>query len=73
MKLVELVPGSKTYPAAISRLAASLSGPMDKGVVYAKDTVNIIGNRIGCNWMLSGLHKTANAGLSMETVDWLMS
>jgi len=73
MKLVELVPGSKTDPAAISRLAAFLSGPMNKGVVYAKDTVNFIGNRIGCNWILSGLHKAANAGLSMETVDALMS
>ena len=73
MKLVELVPGSKTDPAAISRLADFLSGPMSKGVVYAKDTVNFIGNRIGCNWMLSGLHKAANAGLSMETVDALMS
>ena len=73
MKLVELVPGSKTDSSAISRLADFLSGPMGKGVVYAKDTVNFIGNRIGCNWMLSGLHKAANAGLSMETVDALMS
>ncbi len=73
MKLVELVPGSKTDPSAITRLADYLSGPMGKGVVYAKDTVNFIGNRIGCNWMLSGLHKAAYSGLSMETVDALMS
>ncbi len=73
MKLVELVPGSNTNPAAISRLAGFLSGPMGKGVVYAKDTVNFIGNRIGCNWMLSGLHKAAESGLTMETVDALMS
>lgn len=73
MKLVELVPGSKTDPSAISRLAEFLSGPMGKGVVYAKDTVNFIGNRIGCNWMLSGLHKASQSGLSMEAVDALMS
>ena len=73
MKLVELVPGSKTNPAVISRLAEFMSGPFGKGVVYAKDTVNFIGNRIGCNWMLSGLHKAADSGLTMETVDALMS
>jgi len=73
MKLVELVPGSKTDPAVIARLAAFLSGPFGKGVVYAKDTVNFIGNRIGCDWMLAGLHKAADSGLSMETVDALMS
>ncbi len=73
MKLVELVPGSKTDPAITKRLAEFLSGPLDKGVVYAKDTVNFIGNRIGCNWMLSGLHKAANSDLPMETVDALMS
>ena len=73
MKLVELVPGSKTDSAVIARLAAFLSGPFGKGVVYAKDTVNFIGNRIGCDWMLAGLHKAADSGLSMETVDALMS
>lgn len=73
MRLVELVPGSKTDSAIIAKLAAFLSGPLGKGVVYAKDTVNFIGNRIGCNWMLSGLHKGAESGLTMETVDALMS
>ena len=73
MKLVELIPGSKTDPAVIDRLSDFLSGPLAKGVVNAKDTVNFIGNRIGCNWMLSGLHKAADSRLSMETVDALMS
>ncbi len=44
-------------------------------MVHAKDTVNFIGNRIGCFWMLSGLHKSKTAladGLSMERVDALM-
>jgi 3-hydroxyacyl-CoA dehydrogenase len=45
-------------------------------VVHAKDTVNFIGNRIGCFWMLSGLHK-AHAGLaeglSMEQIDALLA
>jgi len=73
MKLVELVPGSQTSNDAIEKLTAFLSGPLNKGVVHAKDTVNFIGNRIGCNWMLSGLHSAADSGLSIETVDALMS
>lgn len=73
MKLVELVPGSKTDPQVITRLAQFFDGPMGKGTVYAKDTVNFIANRIGCHWMLAGLHKAASADLTLETVDALMS
>lgn len=73
MKLVELVPGNHTDPSVIQRLAEFLSGPMDKGVVYAKDTVNFIGNRIGCDWMLCGLQKASESGLTIETIDALMS
>ncbi|OED40636.1 hypothetical protein AB833_11225 [Chromatiales bacterium (ex Bugula neritina AB1)] len=74
MKLVELVPGADTQQQVMDRLTNFLSGPLGKGVVHAKDTVNFIGNRIGCFWMLAGLHKAAKAqGISMETIDALMS
>ena len=77
MKLVELVPGEQTRPQVIDSLAGFLGNTLNKGVVYAKDTVNFIGNRIGCMWMLSGLHIAENAmqedGLNIETVDALMS
>ncbi len=73
MKLVELVPGSKTSSQTTRRLADFLDNTLEKGTVYAKDTVNFIGNRIGCFWMLAGLHKAADSGLSVETVDALMS
>ncbi len=77
MKLVELVPGEDTRPAVIETLADFLGNTLGKGVVYAKDTVNFIGNRIGCMWMLAGLHVAENAmqhdGLDIETVDALMS
>ena len=75
MKLVELVPGEHTRPETIESLAAFLGGPLGKGVVHAKDTVNFIGNRIGCLWMLAGLHLAERAiredGLTIETVDAL--
>ena len=76
MRLLELVPGEDTDPAVIETLAAFCGGVLGKGVVYAKDTVNFIGNRIGCFWMLMGLHEAERAldeGLSMETIDALMS
>lgn len=76
MRLMELVPGEDTDPAVIDSLAAFCGGVLGKGVVFAKDTVNFIGNRIGCFWMLMGLHQAQQAledGLSMETIDALMS
>lgn len=77
MKLVELVPGEDTRPEVITTLAAFLGDTLGKGVVYAKDTVNFIGNRIGCMWMLAGLHVAEDAmrndGIDIETVDALMS
>jgi len=73
MKLMELVPGEETDPTVIEGLAKFCSETLGKGVVHAKDTVNFIGNRIGCFFMLSGLHKAAASDLDMETVDALMS
>ncbi len=77
MKLVELVPGARTRPDVLPTLADFLGNTLGKGVVYAKDTVNFIGNRIGCMWMLAGLHIAEDAmkkdGLNIETVDALMS
>jgi len=76
MRLLELVPGEETAPDIIEALSGFCGGVLGKGVVHAKDTVNFIGNRIGCYWMLMGLHQAREAldgGLSMETVDSLMS
>jgi 3-hydroxyacyl-CoA dehydrogenase len=76
MKLVELVPGAEARPEVAQTLERFLADRLGKGVVHAKDTVNFIGNRIGCFWMLSGLHK-AHAGLaeglSMERIDALLA
>jgi 3-hydroxyacyl-CoA dehydrogenase len=77
MKLLEVVPGEDTTPDVVAAMAAFGADKLGKGVVHAKDTVNFIGNRIGCFWMLSGLHKARKArlesGLSMETIDAAMS
>jgi 3-hydroxyacyl-CoA dehydrogenase len=75
MRLMELVPDTDTTPDAVAALAEFCGQRLGKGVVHAKDTVNFIGNRIGCYWMLAGLHKARaalNQGLSMEMVDAVM-
>ena len=76
MRLLEVVPGEDTDPEVIESLASFARDKLGKGVVYAKDTVNFIGNRIGCFWMLAGLHKGGEAqqqGISVEKIDALMS
>jgi len=76
MRLMELVPDTDTTDDVIDVLAGFCGGVLGKGVVHAKDTVNFIGNRIGCFWMLMGLHRAKEAlddGLAMETIDALMS
>ena len=76
MRLLELVPGEDTDAEVTATLADFCTNTLNKGVVYAKDTVNFIGNRIGCFWVLSGLHRgiaAQQAGLRMETIDALLS
>ena len=72
MKLFELVPGADTADDVIATLASFAADKLDKGVVYAKDTPNFIGNRVGCFLLLSGLHKAKPflaEGMTQETID----
>lgn len=76
MRLLELVPGADTDAEVITALSGFCRDVLGKGVVNAKDTVNFIGNRIGCYWMLKGLHEAGEAlkqGMTMEQVDAQMS
>ena len=61
MRLLELIAGTQTDPEVIDTLRDYCGKTLGKGVVNAKDTVNFIGNRIGCFWMLAGLHKARAA------------
>ncbi len=76
MKLFELVPGARTTPDVIEAFADFGAAKLGKGVVHAKDTVNFIGNRIGCFFMLSGLHRAKPFladGMTQETVDAVLA
>jgi len=71
MHLAELIPCAQTDPEVLAGLESFLVTTLGKGVVYAKDTPNFIGNRIGVFSILSTLHHTAAFGLGFDEVDAL--
>ena len=71
MHLAELIPCAKTDREVLEGLETFLVTTLGKGVVYAKDTPNFIGNRIGVFSILSTLHHTAQFGLGFDEVDAL--
>ena len=71
MHLAELIPCAKTDAEVLEGLETFLVTTLGKGVVYAKDTPNFIGNRIGVFSILATIHHTAAAGLGFDEVDAL--
>ena len=71
MHLAELIPAKGTDQAVLEGLESFLVTQLGKGVVYAKDTPNFIGNRIGVFSILSTIHHTAQFGLGFDEVDGL--
>lgn len=69
MRLLEVVPGVETNPAAITDFVAIAENRLGKGVVMGKDTVNFIANRIGVHGMMLTLHKSIELGYSVAEVD----
>ncbi|WP_257386915.1 3-hydroxyacyl-CoA dehydrogenase/enoyl-CoA hydratase family protein [Tahibacter caeni] len=71
MHLVELIPNRYTDADILGGLEAFLTSTVGKGVVYAKDTPNFIGNRIGVFSILATMHHTEKFGLGFDAVDAL--
>lgn len=71
MHLVELIPNRSTDAEILAGLEAFLTTTVGKGVVYAKDTPNFIGNRIGVFSILATMHHTEKFGLGFDAVDAL--
>ena len=69
MHLAELIPARGTDKAVLRGLEGFLTSTLGKGVVYAKDTPNFIGNRIGVFSILATAHHTAESGLGFDEVD----
>lgn len=71
MHLVELIPNKATDAGVLEDLEAFLTSTLGKGVVYARDTPNFIGNRIGVFSMLAAMHHTTAFGLGFDVADAL--
>jgi 3-hydroxyacyl-CoA dehydrogenase len=71
MHLVELIPCASTDAAVLQGLEAFLTTTLGKGVVFARDTPNFIGNRIGVFSMLATMYHTDQFKLGYDVVDAL--
>ncbi len=71
MHLAELIPARTTDPSVLASLEGFLVTTLGKGVVYARDTPNFIGNRIGVFSILATAHHTEQSGLGFDEVDAL--
>lgn len=69
MKLLELVNGPETSAETTRRIEHFGREVLGKGIVFAKDTPNFIGNRIGTHAMLFGIHQMLEDGLAPEDLD----
>ena len=69
MHLAELIPARDTDKAVLEGLETFLTTQLGKGVVYARDTPNFIGNRIGVFSILATAHHTAEFKLGFDEVD----
>ena len=71
MRLLELIPTPETDRAAIDAVAQFGDLHLGKGVVFAKDTPNFIGNRIGTFSVLNVMRLMQEMDLTIEEVDAL--
>ena len=71
MRLLELIPTPDADPALIETVAHFCDVQLGKGVVFAKDTPNFIGNRIGTFSVLNVMRLMQEMDLTIEEVDAL--
>ena len=69
MKLLELVAGVDTSADAKARVERFGRELLGKGIVWANDTPNFIGNRIGLQSLMTTIHLMLERGLAPEDVD----
>jgi 3-hydroxyacyl-CoA dehydrogenase len=71
MKLLEIIPGEETLPATLEFMADFGERILGKGIVWAKDTPNFVGNRIGVQAMVKVMQLMPEEGISIAEVDAL--
>ena len=72
MKLLEIIPGKDTNPAVTQRVADLGRDFLGKGIVFAKNTPNFIGNRIGAYGMMYTVNRMIEDGLTIAQVDAIL-
>ncbi|MGE0172277.1 MAG: 3-hydroxyacyl-CoA dehydrogenase/enoyl-CoA hydratase family protein [Oligoflexales bacterium] len=71
MKLVEIIPHDMVDMKIVLGLTQWISETLGKGIVFANDTINFVGNRIGVFAIQSVLKHMEEFDLNIETVDEL--
>ena len=71
MKLLEIIPGEETLPETLEFMADFAERILGKGIVWAKDTPNFVGNRIGVQGMVNVMQLMLAEGISIPEVDAL--
>jgi len=71
MKLLEIIPGEETLPEVLEFMADYGERILGKGIVWAKDTPNFVGNRIGVQGMVKAIQMMVANGLTIPEVDAL--
>jgi 3-hydroxyacyl-CoA dehydrogenase len=69
MHLFEIIPGKETKKDILKFISEFAEKTLGKGVVWAKDTPNFIGNRIGVYSMVSSMQIMEQMGMSIPEVD----
>ena len=69
MHLLELIPGEETLPEVLDFVANYGEVMLGKGIVWAKDTPNFIGNRIGIHGIGKAMQIMLEDGLTIPEVD----
>ena len=71
MKLLEIIPGEETLPEVLEFMADYGERVLGKGIVWAKDTPNFVGNRIGVHGMVKTIQLMQTENVTIPEVDAL--
>ncbi|MEX1299368.1 MAG: 3-hydroxyacyl-CoA dehydrogenase NAD-binding domain-containing protein [Desulfotignum sp.] len=69
MHLLELIPGEETLPEILDFMSKFGEKNLGKGIVWAKDTPNFVGNRIGIQGISAAMRFMQEDGLTVPEVD----
>ncbi|TES93653.1 MAG: 3-hydroxyacyl-CoA dehydrogenase/enoyl-CoA hydratase family protein [Desulfobacteraceae bacterium] len=71
MHLLEIIAGEETRPDVLEFMIDFVERILGKGIVWAKDTPNFVGNRIGVQGIVKAMQLMLEDGLTIPEVDAL--